>query len=68
MDMGKLKVMVDRGEVDEFLYDVMRVDTAQNNNKDYLQRTKPILRDEILTCYSFMEEKGLLEEYFLYKG
>ena len=33
-----------------------------------LRQTKPILRDEILTCYQYLREKGLLEEYKSYRG
>lgn len=35
---------------------------------EFLKKTKPILRDEILTCYQYLQEKGLLEEYKNYRG
>lgn len=35
---------------------------------EFYHQTKPILRDEILTCYRYLEEKGLLEDYRSYRG
>jgi len=35
---------------------------------EFYRQTKPILRDEILTCYQYLEEKGLLDDYRSYRG
>jgi len=35
---------------------------------EYLRSTKPILRDELLTCYQFLEEQGLIEKYKEFRG
>ena len=35
---------------------------------EFYRQTKPILRDEILTCYRYLEEKGLLDDYRSYRG
>ena len=35
---------------------------------DFYRQTKPILRDELLTCYRYLEEKGLLDDYRSYRG
>lgn len=35
---------------------------------EFYRQTKPILRDEILTCYRYLEEKGLLDNYRSYRG
>lgn len=46
-------------------------DFPNGNEKEeleFLRQTKPILRDEILTCYQYLKEKGLLDEYRSYRG
>lgn len=35
---------------------------------DYLSQVKPVLRDEVYTCYEYSESKGLLDEYKKYRG
>lgn len=35
---------------------------------EHLRNTKPILRDELLTCYQYLKEQGLLEDYKQYRG
>lgn len=34
----------------------------------YYRNARPILRDEILTLYQWIREKGLEEEYLCYRG
>ena len=35
---------------------------------DFYRQTKTVLRDEILTCYQYLDEKGLLDDYREYRG
>lgn len=39
-----------------------------NDELEHLRKTKPILRDELLTCYQYLKEKGLLDDYKNYRG
>jgi len=41
---------------------------SEKEELDHLRKTKPILRDELLTCYQYLQEKGLLEEFKEYRG
>lgn len=57
--------------MDEFIAGAMRTDikydvTAEAIN--HLCSVRHILKDEILTCYQFLKEKGLLQEYHDYRG
>ena len=57
--------------MDEFIAEAMRTDLkydATANSIDYLCSVRHILKDEILTCYQFLKEKGLLQEYHDYRG
>ena len=55
------------GEVtmDEFISEAMRTDIKYDATADSIRH---ILKDEILTCYQFLKEKGLLQEYHDYRG
>lgn len=39
-----------------------------NDELEHLRKTKTILRDELLTCYQYLKEKGLLDDYKNYRG
>lgn len=41
---------------------------TEKEELEFLRQTKPILRDELLTCYQYLNEKGLLEDYKSYRG
>ena len=61
------------GEVtmDEFIAEAMRTDIkydVASDSIDHLCSVRHILKDEILTCYQFLKEKGLLQEYHDYRG
>lgn len=61
------------GEVtmDEFIAEAMRTDIKYDTTSDaidHLCSIRHILKDEILTCYQFLKEKGLLQEYHNYRG
>lgn len=43
-------------------------DLPENEQLEYYRNTRPILRDEILTLYQWIREKGLEEEYIYYRG
>lgn len=56
--------------MDSMISDAMRSDILFKNDDEmveYLKRSKSILRDETLTCYQFLKEKGLLQEYHRYR-
>ncbi len=56
--------------MDSMISDAMRNDIRFKNDDEmveYLKRSKSILRDETLTCYQFLKEKGLLQEYHRYR-
>lgn len=61
------------GEVtmDEFISEAMRTDikyAVTADSIDHICSVRHILKDEILTCYQFLKEKGLLQEYHDYRG
>lgn len=61
------------GEVtmDEFISEAMRTDIKYDvtaDSIDHICSVRHILKDEILTCYQFLKEKGLLQEYHDYRG
>lgn len=43
-------------------------DGTDKEELEFLRNTKPILRDELLTCYQFLKEKELMDEYKNYRG
>ena len=60
------------GEVtmDEMISDFMRKDISFGSDKDaldYYKRAQSVLRDEVLTCYQYLKERGLLNEYHEYR-
>ena len=57
--------------MDEFIAEAMRTDIkydVTSDSIDHLCSVRHILKDEILTCYQFLKEKGLLQEYHDYRG
>ena len=60
------------GEVtmDEMICDFMRKDVRFKSDKEaleYYTRAQSVLGDEILTCYQYLKEQGLLNEYHRYR-
>ena len=60
------------GEVsmDEMISEFMRKDIGFRSDKDaldYYMRAQSVLRDEILTCYMYLKEQGLLNEYHAFR-
>lgn len=55
------------GELVQFAMQDFR-NGSKDEELEFYRQTKPILRDEILTCYQYLKEKGLLEEYRSYRG
>lgn len=57
--------------MDEFISEAMRDDISLNKNDgttfDYLKESRTTLKNEVLTCYSFLKEQGLLEQYHIYR-
>jgi len=57
--------------MDELISEAMRSDIkydASSDSIDELCSIRNILRDEILTCYQFMKEQAMLQEYRDYRG
>lgn len=56
---------------DEFIANFMVPDYSFESEKDelkHLKNAQSVLRDELLTAYEFLEEKGLLGEYKSYRS
>lgn len=56
--------------MDEFVEEAMRNDikiSVSQKSIDYLNTSRITLKNEVLTCYQFMKEKGLLETYHKYR-
>jgi|P827metagenome_2_1110787.scaffolds.fasta_scaffold08906_3 hypothetical protein len=56
---------------DSFIANFMRPDLEFDNQEsevEHLRSAQAILRDEILTAYSFMEAHGILKDYKEYKN
>lgn len=57
-------------DMDRLIQYAMQESTKGTTDEDleFYRQTKPILRDEILTCYRYLEKKGLLDDYRSYRG
>ncbi|MBR2189477.1 MAG: hypothetical protein IJ860_08750 [Eubacterium sp.] len=67
MDIKELEAMSIGDARNTFLCSIMKEDRQFKTEKEeleYLRTTKPFLRDEILSCYTFLEEQGMLSRYF----
>jgi len=60
--------MISMDKIIEFAMDSTIQFKSEKEELSHLQNTKPILRDELLTCYAFLREKGLWDEYEEYRG
>lgn len=61
------------GEVsmDEFIAEAMRMDLkfrTMEEELQYLRTSRITLRNEILTCYEYLKEHGILEPYSQYRN
>ena len=57
--------------LDEMICDYMRRDIRFRNDKDaleYYKRAQSVLRDEALTCYQYLKDHGLLEDFHEYRN
>lgn len=57
--------------MDEFVETAMRSAikiSVSQKSIDYLNTSRITLINEVLTCYQFMKEKGLLEAYHKYRA
>ena len=57
--------------IDELIQFAMDSKMQFSSDKDellYLKNTRPIIRDELLTCYQFLKDQGLYEKYIEYRG
>ena len=52
--------------IDYALYDEPKGDKAKRDN--YYIQSRHILKSELLTCYQYLEEKGLLDDYKEFRG
>ncbi len=67
MDIKELKEISVGDARNSFLCGIMdpeRSFESEQKELEYLRNTKPFLCDEILSCYTFMEEQGILSRYF----
>ncbi len=57
--------------VDNLIFDATRKGLSfedKNEQFNYLNNNKSILTDELFTCYYFLKQKNLLEEYHNYRN
>ena len=69
-DYFEIKHCADEVSMDEFISEAMRTDIKMNMNQatiNYLNTSRITLKNEVLTCYQFLKEKNLLEEYHKYR-
>lgn len=60
--------MISMDELIKYALDTSIKFETEKEELIHLQKTKPILRDELLTCYQYLCEKGLMDEYKEYRG
>lgn len=63
--------MNDDNDMTKFIYATMADVPFKISDQEelaLLRKTKPILRDEILTCYQFIKENGLWKKFEDYRG
>ena len=61
----------DNVTMDEFIAEAMRTDLNFQTIADemnFLKHSKVTLKTELLTCYEYLESKGLLELYQAYRN
>lgn len=57
--------------VDNLIFDATRKDLSYDDESEqlrYLNNSKAILTSELFTCYYFLKQKNLLEEYHKYRN
>ena len=60
----------DEISMDEFITEAMRTDISIDNSQqtiDYLNTSRVTLKNEVLTCYQFLKDQGLLQAYHAYR-
>ena len=56
--------------MDQFISEAMRTDLIFPNDASklaFLKSAQVTLKNEVLTCYQFLKEKGLLQEYHFFR-
>ena len=69
-DYFEIKHCTDKVSMDEFISEAMRTDIKMNMNQktiNHLNTLRITLKNEVLTCYQFLKEKNLLEDYHKYR-
>lgn len=69
-DYFEIKHYSDVVSMDEFISEAMRTDIKMNVNQEtinYLNTSRITLKNEVLTCYQFLKEKNLLQDYQQYR-
>lgn len=69
-DYFEIKHYSDEVSMDEFISEAMRTDIKMNVNQEtinYLNASRITLKNEVLTCYQFLKEKNLLQDYHQYR-
>ncbi|MBQ9321166.1 MAG: hypothetical protein IJ239_02240 [Eubacterium sp.] len=67
MEIRELEEMSIGDSRNTFLCNIMKGDRtfqSEQEELEYLKTTKPLLCEEILSCYTFLEENGMLSRYF----
>ena len=67
MDLREFEKLSVGDSRNTFICNMMKNDrefASEREELEYLQMAKPYLADEILSCYTFLEEQGMLSRYF----
>lgn len=56
----------DEVSMDELIAEAMCTDMELNDLK-HVQALRITLKNELLTCYEFLKQRGLLQEYHIYR-
>ena len=60
----------DDGSMDEFINHACTDNYEFSSNEEkmnFLNNSRAIIKSELFTCYSYLKEKGLLEEYHAWR-
>lgn len=67
MNLQELEQMSIGDARNTFLCGIMKSDRVfktQQEELEYLKTTRPFLCEEIMSCFTFLEENGMLSRYF----
>lgn len=69
-DYFEISDLPEEDSMDKFISEAMRTDLIFPDDSSkfiFLKSAQITLRNELLTCYQFLKEKGLLQEYHFFR-